>query len=98
MRTTRLAPPIAFALIACLCPAISLYAQTSSGSIRGVVLDSTKARIAGATIEVTRPSSSQTRSLTADAQGEFRIENLAPGEWQVRVDAHGFARAAADVS
>ncbi|WP_353063695.1 carboxypeptidase regulatory-like domain-containing protein [Tunturibacter psychrotolerans] len=98
MRTARLAPPIAFAFIACLCPAISLYAQNSSGSIRGVVLDSTKARIAGAAIEVTRPSSTQTRSVTANDQGEFRIENLAPGEWQVSVEAHGFARAAADVS
>src|SRR5271170_4424551 len=72
--------------------------QNSSGSIRGVVLDSTKARIAGAAIEITRPGSSQTRRMTADAQGEFRIEDLTPGEWHVSVDAHGFASAAADIS
>ena len=98
MRTTRLGPDTAFAVLACLFPTIALNAQNPSGSIHGIVQDSTKARIAGAAIEVTLPGSSQTRGMTADAQGEFHIGDLTPGEWHVSVDAHGFASAAADVS
>ena len=35
--------------------------------------------------------------MTSDAQGEFRIEGLTPGNWLVDVNASGFAHAKADV-
>jgi hypothetical protein len=94
----RLARQTAFAVLACLCPAIALNAQNSSGSLRGVVQDSTKARVPAAKIEVELSGFSQLRRVTADAQGEFRVEDLAPGEWHVTVEARGFATAVADVS
>ena len=75
-----------------------LPAQTSSGSLRGIVQDSTRARVANATIQIRLSNSSLTRTITSDAQGEFLIEDLTPGSWQVTVDAHGFSTAAAQVS
>jgi hypothetical protein len=75
-----------------------LPAQTSSGSLRGIVQDSTRARVANATIQIRLSNSSLTRTTTSDAQGEFLIEDLTPGSWQVTVDAHGFSTAAAQVS
>jgi hypothetical protein len=78
--------------------ATALNGQNSGGSLRGVVQDSAKARVATATIDVELSDSSQTRHATSDSQGEFRIEDLTPGSWHVSVYAPSFARAAADVS
>ncbi len=98
MRTTTITRLTAFATLAFLLSATALNAQNSSGSIRGVVQDSAKARVAAATVEIALAGSSQTRQAVADAQGEFRLEDLTPGIWRVSVDARGFATAAADVS
>jgi hypothetical protein len=75
-----------------------LQAQSTGGSLRGSIQDSTGARVSGANIKVVLSESSQMRQVSADAQGAFRIEDLTPGEWRVSVDAHGFASASADVS
>ncbi|WP_433982898.1 TonB-dependent receptor [Tunturiibacter empetritectus] len=78
--------------------AVALNAQNSSGSMRGVVQDSAKARVSAATIDVEWSGSSQTRHATSDSQGEFRVEDLTPGSWHVSVYAPSFANATADVS
>src|SRR5271170_5101638 len=76
----------------------TLNAQDSSGSLRGVVQDSAKARVGAAIIELELSGSAQIRRVASDARGEFRIESLTPGSWHVRVDARSFASASADVS
>jgi hypothetical protein len=78
--------------------AITLHGQTSSGSLRGIVQDTSEARVAAATLQAHLSGSSLTRSITTDARGEFRIEELAPGSWRISVDAPGFTTAATDVS
>ena len=40
---------------------------------------------------------SQTRNAACDARGEFRIEGLTPGTWEMMVSARGFAEATAAV-
>jgi Carboxypeptidase regulatory-like domain len=75
-----------------------IQAQSTGGSLRGSIQDSTGARVSGANIKVVLSESSQMRQVSADAQGAFRIEDLTPGEWRISVDAHGFASASADVS
>ena len=74
------------------------YAQNSNGTLRGVIEDSTRARIAHAAIDVELSGVIQTRRVTSDAQGEFRIGDMAPGVWLVRVDSPGFARASSTVN
>jgi len=83
--------------IACLASAFSL-AQTPSGSLRGVVADARGARVAAATIEVRLSASSFERTVRADDQGNFRMDDLKPGAYRVSVTAHGFADAVADVT
>jgi hypothetical protein len=51
-----------------------------------------------ATIQIRSFNSSLTRNVASDAQGEFLIEDLTPGSWQVTVEAHGFSTAIAQVS
>ncbi len=82
--------------------AISLFtssqSQNSRGSLRGTVQDVTGARVPSAKIVVqTRDSSMQREALSED-RGEFRIDDLLPGSYQVTVSATGFAQAQAVVS
>jgi hypothetical protein len=74
-----------------------LLAQNSNGALRGEVQDATAARVAGAQITLQSKGSSTTREATANERGEFRIEGLLPGSYQVTVSAKGFAEASADV-
>src|SRR3984885_6296491 len=90
---TRILGVLPFVIIA-----TALNAQNTSGSLRGTVQDSAKARVSAATIEAKLSGSSQTRRATSDSQGEFRIEDLTPGSWHVSVYAPSFANATADVS
>ncbi len=76
----------------------SLSAQDPHGSVRGVVQDSTNARVVSATIEATSTTSSLVRRVSSDSLGEFQLEGLTPGLYRLNVDAKGFASATANVS
>ena len=84
-------------IVALFAPGVFL-GQTSSASLRGTVADAQGARIAGAAIAVHLSASSLQRTIRADAQGNFRFDDLKPGIYQVRVAAPGFADAVADVA
>jgi hypothetical protein len=79
-----------------LCAAV-LHAQGPSGALRGAVQDSSRARVPTATIVAQLLSTSQTRTASSDERGEFRIDALVPGTWEVTVSARGFAPAGARV-
>jgi len=88
--------PLVFA--AMLLAALVSVAQTPSGSLRGVIDDGRGNRIASATITVHLHASSFARTVTSDAQGNFRMDDLAPGTYKVSVTANGFGDATAEVS
>ena len=73
------------------------FAQNPNGSLRGEVVDASGARVPRALVIVKSSGSSLTRGVTADDRGEFRIDGLLPGRYQMTVTAKGFAEAAADV-
>lgn len=74
-------------------------AQGFRGSLIGVVEDSTGSRVPAATI-VVRPAESTGagRRIVADGHGNFRFDDLLPGNYDVTVQAPGFAAAHAQVS
>jgi hypothetical protein len=74
------------------------YAQNSGGTLRGIIEDSTNARIANAVIDVELSGVMQIRHITSDARGEFRVGDMAPGVWLVRIGSPGFARASSMVT
>ena len=76
---------------ACLC------AQSTRGSLRGIVQDSTGARVTGASIEVQTIGSYSIRRATSGAHGEFFVQDLPPGRSEITVSLQGFATASADV-
>jgi hypothetical protein len=87
----------AFALFALLVTA-TLHAQNPRGSLRGTVQDATGARIASARIVAELSDSSVRREAVSEDRGEFRLDDLLPGNYRITVNAAGFAAAQADVS
>jgi len=86
-----------FVLLALVLLPAALLGQNSRGTLRGVVQDSKGGRIPAAKIVVQVTESSLERQASSDARGEFRIDDLLPGTYQVLVSAQGFAEARAKV-
>src|SRR5580692_2035189 len=76
----------------------SLHAQNSRGSLRGTVQDATGARISSARIVAHLSGSSIQREASSEDRGEFRLDDLEPGNYHVTISAKGFAPAQAEVS
>jgi Carboxypeptidase regulatory-like domain/TonB dependent receptor-like, beta-barrel len=74
------------------------FAQNPRGTLRGTVTDSTGARIPTADIVIRSRQSAAERGAVSDARGEFRIEDLPPGNYRVIVSAPGFAEANSEVT
>src|SRR5277367_4109138 len=79
-----------FLVIATILP---VSAQTSKGTIAGIVRDKTGAVVSGAKVTVTSQETSETRSAVADERGAYRIDALNSGHYTVNVQAGGFATA-----
>jgi len=74
-----------------------LQAQNPRGSLRGTVQDATGARVASAKIVLQAADSSLRREAVSEDRGEFRLDDLLPGNYRVTVNATGFSSAQADV-
>src|SRR6266446_5382144 len=74
-----------------------LLAQNPRGALRGVIQDASGGRVPSAKISVRAAESSFQREIASDSRGEFRIDDLLPGAYHMRVQANGFAEASAEV-
>jgi len=83
-------------VIACLCFAASSFAQDvqTKGAIGGTITDATGAGIPGAKVTVSGGTGERTES--ANENGVFRIDNLTPGTYTVKVEQTGFKSAVAN--
>lgn len=64
--------------------------HVQTGSLSGTVVDTTDARIPGATIELTGPTR---QTVQSGSEGEFSFRNLAPGTYEIAVSMSGFTQA-----
>src|SRR5271156_5299744 len=82
---------LAISTFVLLCSAV-VGAQTtiSTGSIQGIIADSTGAAIAGANVTITDKASGQVISATTTSAGTYTSGALVPTEYLVRVEAKGF--------
>ena len=87
-----------FALLVPLLGAGLLRAQSAGGTLRGVVEDANGARLASAMVNVASPAPASMRSVATGGRGEFRVDNLPPGGYQVSVTCPGFSEVATNVS
>ena len=65
--------------------------QTSSGDIRGTIVDATGGVLPGAAITITNIDTRVERSATSDTFGNFRVFLLTPGEYELKIQLAGFS-------
>jgi len=84
-------------LLLCCAGAFVASAQQFRGALRGVVQDASGGRVPAAKIFIFAAESSLQREIASDSRGEFRIDDLLPGIYRVKVQASGFAEANSNV-
>lgn len=68
-----------------------LQGQTSVGGLSGAITSISGAPVANAKISVVSRETSQKSETETDSMGAFRLDNLAPGDYDLSVSALGFA-------
>ena len=77
-------------VVALLCCALSLQAQTATGTITGTVADESGAVVPGATVTITQKSTGNARTLTTNTEGLYSAPSLLAGDYEVRAEMQGF--------
>lgn len=86
----RFLPAIAVAILWALTCLHSASAQTTFGSITGVVTDPSGASVPDAQITVVNQETGFTRRQTTAATGVYTVPNVVPGTYRVLVEGKGF--------
>jgi hypothetical protein len=69
-----------------------LCAQSTNASLSGLVIDPSKARIAGARVTAISSGINIRDEATTNAAGEYYLPNLAPGTYRIEVEKPGFKK------
>jgi hypothetical protein len=81
-----------FALAVLIFSAPGVFAQGQTGSIAGVVRDTSGAVLPGVTVEASSPALiEKSRSVITDGQGRYNIVDLRPGTYSVAFTLTGFS-------
>src|SRR5258708_4531886 len=67
-------------------------AQTGSGVVRGVVQDATRSIVPRAKVELRNQDTNITREATTSAEGSYFFGGIAPGRYELSVEAQGFKK------
>jgi hypothetical protein len=74
------------------------YSQVSTADITGTVLDQNGAAVAGANVAVSTAATGLKRQAVTADTGDYSVSLLPPGDYEVRVEASGFATVVQKVS
>src|SRR2546422_1531211 len=85
-------PLLVIIAILLLCLPGTLWAQSATGAIAGLVADTSGAVLPGVTVEVTSPALiEKVRTAVTDDQGRYQIVELRPGTYMVTLTLPGFS-------
>src|SRR5215203_3842551 len=70
--------------------ALPVLAQTSRGTVSGVVTDPNGAVITGAEVTITNADTTVSRSTVTNGEGIYRFEAVDPGNYSVKITAANF--------
>lgn len=70
--------------------ALTVGAQTSRGTVSGVVADANGALIAGASVTLTNIQTGLERTTTSNTEGVYRFDAVDLGSYSIKVSASGF--------
>ncbi|MCM3869317.1 MAG: TonB-dependent receptor [Pyrinomonadaceae bacterium] len=71
---------------------LSVFAQATTGNLKGTVTDENGAGVAGATVTAKNQQTGVESSFTATGEGFYNITSLLPGTYTVTVEGSGFSR------
>ncbi len=71
---------------------VSVYAQTSYGTVAGSVTDSTAAAIPGATVTLKSLDTGETHIAKTTSSGGYFVESVGTGHYNVSAEAPGFSK------
>jgi hypothetical protein len=78
-------------VLVCLLFTVRAQAQVQTGSIAGVVSDTSGAVLPGVVVTITGDRLIEgTQSFTTDATGAYRFDRLPPGDYRVKFELQGF--------
>jgi len=67
------------------------FAQNATGAIKGIVKDQNDAVVTTAVITATNKATGAVRKMSAGADGIYVLENLVPGQYEVKAERKGFS-------
>ena len=70
--------------------AVPVFAQLATGSILGVVKDTSGGTVAGAKVTVTNSETSQSRTVSTNDDGSYRFPGMPVGHYSVKIEKDGF--------
>jgi len=70
---------------------LAAFAQSNYSVLSGTLLDPQGRPLAGAAVQITALSTRAERRVNSNGQGIFQVPALLPGEYQLTVQASGFA-------
>jgi len=73
---------MAVVVLAC---GISVHAQVTTGTVRGVVKDQTGAVVPGASVTITDPTTQTSQTAESGGGGEYQFNNLLAGTYIITV-------------
>ncbi len=68
----------------------SIFAQQTTGNIRGVISDPSGAAIANAKITILDPKTNTRANTQSSNSGEYEFKNLPVGDYKITIEAAGF--------
>src|SRR2546428_43057 len=78
--------------LVCMLLTVSVYGQTTNGSIQGTVTDSSGATLTRATVTARNLDTGLTNSTVTTDAGLYSLPNLPPGRYSVKVEATGLKK------
>jgi outer membrane receptor protein involved in Fe transport len=77
-------------LVVCLLMPISMFAQSSTGSVSGSITDDSAAALPGVTMTAENMATGSTRTVVTNESGHYQIGLLPPGSYTVTASLEGF--------
>jgi len=79
-----------FAVVLVLATSLSLYGQSTYGTVDGTVVDSSGAVVAGAQVTLTNTGTQDKHTQTTGNEGGYKFVNVMPSEYRLDITRSGF--------
>src|SRR6188474_686832 len=82
---------VALSFVILCMPIVSFSQQAANATLTGTVIDQMGAVVAGTKITATQLATGVNRETVSNSDGLYVFSNMAPGEYELRLEATGFA-------